>query len=276
MESQFDDLRRQRREHYARRTPDRAKRRAVMTITHNESLFFPIWLRYYSAYFDPSDIYVLDHDSTDGSTAGDGFIRIPISHDAIDFLWMVATVERLQRELLERYDVVLVTDVDEIVAPDPKWGSLTDYIDRFDEPYVNCLGYELIHLVDREEPFDPTRAVLDQRDYWFANDVYDKPALATQPLRWQPGFHRLIDAPMRLDPDLYLIHLHRLDFDVCQARHRRWAVRTWGQQDLEKGWATHNRVVERTKFERWFYEDTNFPFIKLVIQRIPREWKGLF
>ena len=81
---------------------------------------------------------------------------------------------------------------------------------------------------------------------------------------------------MRLDPDLYLIHLHRLDYDVCQARHGRWAARSWGQQDLEKGWATHNRVVERIEFERWFYEDTNFPWIKLVIQRIPREWKGLF
>jgi hypothetical protein len=275
-EAEFDELRRERRSYYAGRTSDRSKRRAVVTITHNESLFFPIWLRYYSAYFDSGDIYVLDHDSTDGSTAGEGFVRMPISHDTIDFLWMVDTVQRLQRELLERYDVVLVTDVDEIVAPDPHWGSLTDYIDRFDEPYVNCLGYELIHLVDREEPFDPSRPVLDQRDYWFANDVYSKPALSMQPLRWQPGFHRVIDGPMRLDPDLYLIHLHRLDYDICQARHRRWAGRTWGQQDLEKGWATHNQLVEGTAFERWFYEDTNFPFIKLVIQRIPPEWKGLF
>jgi hypothetical protein len=275
-EPQFEDLRRARDRHYAERSPDRYKRRAVMTITHNESLFFPIWLRYYATFFDPSDIYVLDHDSSDGSTDGEGFVRVPISHDTFDNLWMVANVERLQHELLERYDVVLVTDVDEIVAPHPAWGSLTDYIDRFDEPYVNCLGYELIHVVGREKPFDPSRAVLDQRAYWFANDVYDKPALATQPLRWQPGFHRALDAPMRLDPDLYLIHLHRLDYDVCQARHRRWAARTWEQRDLEKGWGTHNRVVEDSEFRRWFYEDTNFPWIKLVIQSIPNEWKGLF
>lgn len=276
MEPQFDELRRERNSHYARRTPDRSKRRAVMTITHNESLFFPIWLRYYRAFFDAGDIYVLDHDSTDGSTDREGFVRIPISHDTFDNLWMVANVERLQRELLERYDVVLVTDVDEIVAPHPEWGSLTDYIDRFDEPYVNCLGYELIHVVDREGPFDPARPVLSQRAHWFANDVYDKPALAMQPLRWQPGFHRAVDVPMRLDPDLYLIHLHRLDYDICQARHRRWAERTWEQLDLERGWGTHNRVVEGKEFETWFYEDTNFPWIKLVIQRIPPQWKGLF
>jgi hypothetical protein len=274
MEPEFPDLRRARDD--ARRPPDRSKRRAVMTITHNESLFFPIWLRYYAAFFDPGDIYVLDHDSTDGSTDGDGFVHIPISHDTVDMVWIVASVEQLQRELLERYEVVLFTDVDEFVAPRPDWGSLSDYIDRFDEPYVNCLGYELIHLVDREGPFDPSMAVLDQRAYWFANDLYNKPALATAPLRWQPGFHRTVDAPMRLDPDLYMIHLHRLDYAVCQARHHRWASRTWEQQDLEKGWSTHNRVIDETEFARWFYEDTNFPWTPLVIQRIPREWKGLF
>jgi hypothetical protein len=275
-EAQFDELRRARHSHYASRTPDRSKRRAVMTITHNESLFFPIWLRYYSAFFEPGDIYVLDHDTTDGSTDGEGFVRIPLSHDSVDMVWIVANVERLQRELLERYDVVLFTDVDEFVAPRPDWGSLTDYIDRFDEPYVNCLGYELIHVVDREGPFDPSRAVLDQRAHWFANDLYNKPALATQPLRWQPGFHRALDAPMRLDPDLYLIHLHRLDYAVCQTRHRGWASRSWEQQDLEKGWSTHNLMVEGTQFERWFYEDTNFTWTPLVIQRIPDQWKGLF
>ena len=246
-----------------------------MTITHNEALFFPIWLRYYSRYFAASDIYVLDHDTTDGSTDGTGFVRIPISHETFDNLWMVANVERLQRELLQRYDVVLVTDVDEIVAPDPAWGSLTEYIDRFDEPCVNCLGYEVIHLIDREPPFDPSRKVLVQRNYWFANDLYNKPALTATPLSWQPGFHRTVDDEMRLDPDLYLIHLHRLDFEVCQARHRRWAARTWESTDLREGWGTHNRVVEDSEFQRWFYEDTNFAWTPLVIQRIPERWRGL-
>ena len=275
-EPAFAELRRDREEHYAKLNPDPSKRRAVLTITHNEALFFPIWLRYYSAFFEPGDIYVLDHDSTDGSTDGEGFVRIPISHDTFDNLWMVENVERLQRDLLQTYDVVLVTDVDEIVAPRPEWGSLREYIDRFDEPYANCLGYELIHLVDREESFDPTRKVLDQRDFWFANPLYDKPALATVPLRWQPGFHRTSDGRARLDPDLYLIHLHRLDYQICQARHRRWAARRWEAKDLERDWGTHNRVVEDEEFERWFYEDSNFDWIKIVIQRIPAQWKGLF
>lgn len=246
-----------------------------MTIAHNEAFFFPIWLRYYSAFFEPDDIYVLDHDTNDHSTDGDGFVRIPISHNTFDNLWMLANVERLQHELIQRYDVVLFTDIDEIVAPHPRTGTLAEYMDRFDEPYVNCLGYELIHMTDREDRFDPSRDVLDQRGYWFANPVYDKPLLATEPLHWRPGFHRLTDSPVRLDPSLLLIHLHRVDYDICQARHARWAARTWEQRDLDEGWGVHNRVVEDRTFERWFYEDSNFAGLPIVIEPIPREWKGL-
>ena len=128
------------------------KRRAVVTIVHNEPVFLPIWLGYYSRFFAPEDIYVLDNDSTDGSTDGDGFVRVPAPHDSVDHTWMVETVQGLQHELIDRYDVVLVTDVDEIVSPTPEWGTLTDYIDEFDEWFVNCIGYELLHLADREPP----------------------------------------------------------------------------------------------------------------------------
>ena len=191
-------LRRTRRERRARR--ERASGAAALTIVRDEPVFLPIWLRYYSQFFPPEDLYVLDHGTSDGSTDVGGFVRIPVNHDTVDHTWMVRTIEQHQHELIESYDVVVVTDVDEIVAPRPELGTLADYIDRLEEPYVNCLGYELIHLIDREGPFDPARRVLDQRGYWFANDIYDKPALATEPMRWVPGFHRSADLSMRPTP----------------------------------------------------------------------------
>ena len=69
---------------------------------------------------------------------------------------MVRTLEAHQHELLERYDMVLTIDVDEIVRPNPEWGTLGQYLDRFDEEWVNCLGYEILHLKDREGPLRPT------------------------------------------------------------------------------------------------------------------------
>jgi hypothetical protein len=280
LEELFAPSRAGRRKHYASWKPGSGagKRRAVVTMVHNEAVFFPIWLRYYSRFFAADDIYVLDHESTDGSTTGGGFVRIPVAHDSVDHTWMVRTIESLQHELIERYDVVLATDVDEIVAPDPNWGSLGDYIDRFDEEFVNCLGYELLHVRDVEGPFRVDRPVLEQRGYWFANDGYDKPLLSTVPMTWTPGFHSRPDGRMVLDPDLRLIHLHRMDYDVCFARHRWRRSRGWNQRDVAAGWAQHNRIAEGEEFERWFYTDSCFEAqgIQIVLERIPAAWRRLF
>ena len=131
-------------------------RRAVLTMVHNEPVFLPIWLRYYSRFFAPGGHLRarqrherrLDRARRLRPHPGQPRLRRP-HLDGAD-------LEAHQRELLDRYDAVLVTDVDEIVAPRPECGTLGDYIDALDEEFVNCLGYEVIHLVDREPPFDPS------------------------------------------------------------------------------------------------------------------------
>jgi hypothetical protein len=271
----FEFWRQQRRERHASRKPVAARRSAVLTIVQNESIFFPIWLGYYSRYFGAQDIYVLDHDSTDGSTEGGGFVRIPVSHDSFDNSWMVSTVERHQRELLESYDVVVVVDVDEIVAPAPPLGTLGDYLARFDEEWVNCLGYEVLHQAGSEPPFDPGKPVLEQRSTWFASTAYDKPAIAATPLSWRPGFHGRTDYHFNGDPDLRLIHLHRMDYEICKERHRRWRGVRWNQRDLDEGWGVHNRVTADEEFDRWFYEDSALENYPLVPEPILPDWKGV-
>lgn len=253
------------------------KRAAVLTMVHNEAVFFPLWLRYYSRFFDPADIYVLDHESTDGSTAGEGFVRLPVEHETIDHAWMVSTVEACQHELIERYDVVLATDVDEIVAPDPERGTLGEYIERLDDDFVNCVGYEVLHLREAEGAFRGDRPVLEQRDFWFPNAAYDKPLLATVPMSWGPGFHRRVDGRVNPDRGLRLIHLHRMDYEICLARHRVRGKRAWNQQDVAAGWAYHNRITEDEDFERWFYEDSGLEHlgIHIALEPIPAGWKDV-
>jgi Glycosyl transferase family 2 len=271
-------LRHTRRERYESRTPPRPNRRAVVTMVHNEAAFLPVWLGYYSRFFAPQDIYVLDNDSTDGSTERDGFVRIPVAHDSVDHEWMVSTIAGHQRELLERYEVVVVTDVDEIVAPLPECGTLGEYLDRFDEEWVNCLGYEIVHLRDIEPPYDPARPILDQRGWWFANGAYDKPAIATVEMSWRPGFHARTDGQINLDPDLRLIHLHRLDYDICRARHVRRRDRAWKAGDVDAGWAAYNRITETRRFDDWFYGESGFEDegIEMRLEPIPESWRGVF
>lgn len=276
----FDGLRITRHEPHDARIPVRSgsRRRAIITIVHDEAAFLPVWLGYYSRFFAAADIYVLDHQTTDGSTDRDGFVRIPVSHESVDHTWMVRTIESVQHELLDGvYDTVLVTDVDELVAPDPRHGTLGDYLDRFDEDFVNCLGYEILQLPD-EAPLDPDRPVLEQRRWWFANDGYDKPALATVPMTWKPGFHSRADGEMNLDPDLRLVHLHRMDYGICLARHRQRFELAWDERDVGAGWASHNRIAEEDEFDRWFYEDSCFEGAGIHIdpEPIPSAWRGLF
>lgn len=271
----FADARERRRRHYASRPSAGAgtrRRRAVITIVHDEPVFLPIWLGYYSRFFAAPDIYVLDHESTRPALSGEGFVRIPVSHPSVDHVWMLQRIEELQHELLERYDMVLVTDVDEIVAPDPRSGTLGDYLDRFDEEWVNCLGYELLHMRS-EPPLALDRPVLSQRGHWFFNDGYDKAALATVPMSWRPGFHGRRDLHYNLDPDLRLIHLHRMDYDICRRRHMERSALPWAERDERRGWATHNRITGEDEFARWFYEDSCFENLEIRPEPIPPWWR---
>ena len=273
----FDGLREDRTRHYTGRDPSRRgrKSRAVLTIVHDESIFLPIWLRYYSQFFAPGQIHVLDHQTTDGSTDRDGFVRVPVTHDGVSHRWMVDVIQGYQHELMKTHDVVLTVDVDEIVAPDPSFGSLGDYIDRLDEPFVNCLGYEVIHIPAEEPPIDLTRPVLEQRGYWFPNDGYDKPALAMEPMEWVPGFHGRVDRQWALDPDLRLIHLHRMDYDICRQRHALRRQRRWGDEDVERGWASHNRIDDGDDFDRWYMGDSGSSGVRIDIQPIPSSWRSV-
>jgi Glycosyl transferase family 2 len=273
----FAQAREKRRRHYAARPrPPLPRRRAVVTMVHNEPAFLPIWLGYYSRWFSPEDIYVLDNETTDGSTSGGGFVRLAAPHHCVDEQWRVATVQALQHELIQRYEIVVVTDVDELIAPTPQVGTLGQYLDRFDEEWVNCLGYELLHLRDREAPFDPTRPILSQRHHWFPNGGYDKPAVSSAPLEWRTGFHGRADYHYNPDPDLRLIHLHRMDYEICLTRHRLRRNRAYAQSDRDEKRSLHNQITETEGFERWFYEDSCFPGVKIKLEEIAPTWRDVF
>ena len=81
MAAWFADQRRRRREHYASRPPAPAGRtRALITMVHNEPVFLPIWLGYYSRSSSPRRTSTCS--TTRRPTArpsGEGFVRIPVA-----------------------------------------------------------------------------------------------------------------------------------------------------------------------------------------------------
>jgi hypothetical protein len=249
--------------------------RAVVTMVRDEAVFFPIWLRYYQRFFAPQDIYVLDHRTTDGSTRRGGFVRIAVDHPTVDWGWHRDMIQARQHALLRDYEIVLVTDVDEIVAPAPDAGDLGTYLDAFTEDFVTCRGYEVIHRHDREPPVDPSRGVLDQRGWWFFNPSYCKPLLARVPMHWHGGMHTRTDGRTADDGVLHLLHLHRMDYDLCLARHRARSAVPWNPRDRDEGWGYQNRIVDPDAFARWFYEDSGCAGHPLTVEPIPPAWRAV-
>ena len=251
------------------------KSRAVVTLVPDESVFLPIWLRYYSQFFAPQDIYVLAIDSTDGSTNGSGFVRVPTSHDQIGWAWHRDQLQKWQHTLIQTYEVVLCADVDEIVAPDPLTGTLGEYIGGFQEDFVTCQGYEVLHMADVEAPLEPDRAILAQRRYWFANAAYSKPLLARVPMNWVVGLHARADGRSNPDDRLRLIHLHRVDYDLCLARHQQRVSRPWNPRHVAQGLGYQNRISDAHRFHSWFYEDSCWPGVEMQLELIPERWRRL-
>jgi hypothetical protein len=236
------------------------RRGAVFTIAQNEATFLPLWLSYYGRHFDPSDIYLLDHDSSDGSTEGiEKQCNVVAVHrdKSFDHVWLKSTVEEFQAFLLGSYDAVLFSEVDEFVLPDPlRHDGLGDYIEGLEGPAACCTGYNVVHYPDDGEP--PLRfeePLLPQRSYWHPSSRYSKRLLGRVPLSWTTGFHTESNVPEVLpDPDLYLVHLHRIDYEYCLARHQAAAERDWNSDDIRHNLGWQNRVVEPEEFRSWFFE----------------------
>ncbi len=257
---------------------DAARAACAFTIVQNESHFLPLWLSYYGRHFDPCDLFVLDHQTTDQSTAGlEQRCQVIRVHRNVSFdhYWLKATVERFQRFLLKSYRAVLFAEVDEFVMAHPgRYQGLSDYLRRMTGFAARCQGFEVVqapaeHALRFEAP------VLRQRSRWHAAPLYAKTLLTRVPLTWTAGFHEVLNyPPLTPDPDLVLAHLHRVDFDYCRSRHEAAAQRRWNADDLARGLGRQSRIVEPTAFRRWFYEEAdqlNGPPLD-----IPEMWKDAF
>ncbi len=254
---------------------------AIFVMVQNESLYLPIWLKYYSKYFAAEDIFVFDHRSTDGCTEECGkifeFRSIKLDYSfSFDHEWFQFVANYTQKRLLECYEYVLFTDIDEIIFPDlRKYGDLAIYINGLEKDYVRCKGYELIHLKDKEPPFDANKPILSQRRYWYRNKFFGKTLLSKKALGWNIGFHKFALEEIREDNSLFLVHLHKLDFDICRKRSLERSKLRWRQSEIKKMRGWQNRIEDSKEFNRFYYGPPILPFPLrwLCIRPIPAKLK---
>lgn len=201
------------------------KKCAVFTIVKNENYFLPIWLKHYKRYFDNSDIYVLDHQSNDGSTKElDVSVELVINEMAFDHLWLVNTVENFQVKLLENYESVLFVEIDEIIytLDKPLNEVIVDFINDENLLVQSCVSRDLLQILETEKPLNRGDLIIENRNYWFEDAIYHKTLLSKVPLKWVVGFHYITNHNRNHTLNLRMCHLHRFDFELmCERNIRR-------------------------------------------------------
>lgn len=240
---------------------------AIFTMVRDEKVFLPIWLKYYSKYFNSKDIYVIDHETKDGSieeckTNFKFNVKKVYNPYLFPRKFRMNTVKEMFSNLLKKYDYVIYTDVDEIIIPNlNKYANLRDYLNKFNKDFVYCNGFELIHFKDKEEQLDLNNSILKQRSYWYPNILYGKPLLSNKVLSWCAGFHNCKEQG-EIDKNLLLIHLHKMDFDICLKKREQINKINKINDPKNNSYIAHNLINNKKELEQWFYKEKHIKNVK--------------
>jgi len=261
---------------------------AVFTIIQHEPDFFPLWYKHYLKHFQPEEIYVLHHVlpvSQDHESSWDSFISkhhaengyhlIEIHNEkSFDHEWLRQTVINYQKQLLSTYEWVLFAEVDEIIAPKNPYVDLKSYMDCQQKNICVVDGYEIVQKLDEECPIDFSKPILSQRQWWYWSKLYSKPLLSRIPCHWCWGFHACSESPVpyhHRDPELVLVHLHKLDWDICLKRHQSNVKRNW----VDGTFGYQNRLVVENRLKQWWMINIDQKTSISELVKIPEEYKHI-
>jgi hypothetical protein len=285
-------------------------RHAVFTIVQDDPINLRIWANHYRRTYGSTDTFVLHHPRVGEPYNADWITDIALdtavaNHNGEEFdegfmiqagvfreesfnhTWLRETVQAFQRFLFQSYDTVLFTEIDEIVAVDPRHADMPfwRFLDAFaasDAKYVRCTGYEVVHDFAVEPPIDYSKPLLKQRTYWYPTTEYSKPLLSKVPMTWVNGFHsresytpydskarerqEAMDTP-RID--LLLLHLHKLDFGSALERHKRSAAQRWSRFDRETRQGIQNMTADEDWLRGWWLNTVDYPYRRAQWTQMP-------
>jgi hypothetical protein len=214
---------------------------AVLTVARDEAVMLPRWIRHYGDQVGVENLIVFDDNSSDGSTDDLPCTvhRIPGFPPAKFEGHRVRLVSGVARGLLETYDWVVFTDVDEFLLADPaQYSGLRDLLaHRPQARALASMALQVLHHVDVEPPLDLQAPVLDQRVLGSFAPVMCKPAVKRVGAPWTAASHGL-RAEYAVDPALFMVHLKFADRDLLRAvADRRNAMVAQDQRGMNTTWS---------------------------------------
>ena len=232
---------------------------AVITMVFNERVFLPIWLNYYGPKLGYENLFVIDDGSNDGSTSDSRIINLIIKNrSSLDEDDRARLVSFFHEELLGFYDLVIYTDVDEIIVVDPGLGvSLREYLRAGHDQYSTLIGLNVLHRQEREAKIDFDKPLFEQRHFvQFAHD-YCKTLVSKIPMRWSAGFHWSQSKP-QYDINLFLFHLRAMDSGVSRERLKTLHTVQFSTNSLEKRHSIQFRMAEQEYLRTFFPSEIEF------------------
>lgn len=219
--------------------PDKQKNIAVISMMRNDNFFVKKWIDYYGRQFGKINLYLI----LDGQDQ-----PLPEGHNEINILRVphvklgrasgdrnrARLVSHLAKALFHRYQVVIASDIDEFLVLDPNLNqSLAEYLQKpINHSSLSALGLDVGQHLEKELPIDPSRPFLEQRKYAHVSARYTKAVIATRPITWGSGFHRVKGKNFHIDPNLYLFHFGMVDYNISKEKEQDKALH-------EQGWKWH-------------------------------------
>lgn len=259
---------------------------AYVTMVRDEPVFLPLWVAHYAAAAPRAHLFIL-FDGLDQPVPdvaqGCQVLRLPqgqIGPGWDDARWRM--LSGFANTLLERFDVVVLNDVDELIGLDPDAGSdLAEAIaEAVDIGVISPFAIEIVHRTDLEpDPINLARPILSQRRHGRINASYCKPCIIARPVRWSLGGHYSDFPTLHLSRKLFLFHLRTMDAGLLadrQARRQGHVTGTDGRISGEvagQGWSKSAAEMDAylTSFQDKPPEITDFRF-DWQRQRIEASW----
>ncbi|WP_170569326.1 hypothetical protein [Ruegeria atlantica] len=199
---------------------------AIWTMVRNENFFLRLWVEYYSKFVPRRNLFILV-DGADSEVPDnlEGCTLIVLPQDDPSPGWDQRRWEFLSSfasSLTLRYDVVIGGDVDEVITVDPEVGQdpIQFILEDTTADVIAPFAIDLIHRIDLEDDFDPSRGVLEQRSFGRINTLYSKPCIIRKPVTWSLGQHFSSNPGRELSDKLFLFHLKYLDHGMLIERQR--------------------------------------------------------
>ena len=252
---------------------------AALTMVRNDDFFLGKWIEYYGGLLGKDNLFIyVDGEDQKVPSCADGCnvtiiprvggnVRIS-DKQRIDILSACAA------RLLQDYDMIVGTDVDEFLVVDPSLKmTLPEFLyaqNTTGRNSLSGLGCDIIYNSEYGT-LDRSRPLLAQRRAALLSTRYTKTSVLCAPVQWGSGFHRTRKGDFHICKGLYLFHFGCADPSIIGQK--------LNDKDLaSRGWERHlrkrRRLIDTLPSLEWHDWDEwtgKARFIQSIV-RLPYTW----